>query len=186
MDSYSIFLFLHIVGVLGFFVSLGLEWTGLRQLRNTLMPEQVRVWMGILKSTRGVGFVSMLTTVITGIYMILTDWGLVSWITVTIGALILVILLSMALTGPRMAAIGQVLATEKGTLSKTFQSATNHPLLWISIQTRVAIALGIVFLKTTKPGLTGSLLVIGIAIVLGIATSLYLPKHEQAHEGLAD
>ncbi len=29
MDDYSIALFLHIVGALGFFVALGLEWTGL-------------------------------------------------------------------------------------------------------------------------------------------------------------
>ena len=29
MDAYSIVLFVHIVGVLGLFVALGLEWTGL-------------------------------------------------------------------------------------------------------------------------------------------------------------
>ena len=33
MNYYSIALFLHVVGALGFFVVLGLEWTSLRQLR---------------------------------------------------------------------------------------------------------------------------------------------------------
>jgi len=186
MDAYSIVLFVHIVGVLGLFVALGLEWTGLRQIRNATVPEQVRSWMGVLKSTRGAGFASMLTTVITGIYMILADTGLVPWIYISILSLVLVILLSVVLTGPRMVAIGQALAMGKGTLSSTFYSSANHPLLLISIQTRIAIALGIVFLKITKPELAGSLLTIGVAIVLGIATSLHLPQHEQAHEGSAD
>jgi hypothetical protein len=186
MDAYTIVLYLHIVGVLGLFVALGLEWTGLRQIRSALVPEQVHAWMGVLKSTRGVGFASMLTTVITGTYMILADTGLVPWIYISILALLLVILLSVVLTGPRMVAIGQALVMGKGTLSSTFYSAVNQPLLWISIQTRIALALGIVFLKITKPELAGSLVTVGVAIVLGIATSLYLPQRVKAHEESAD
>jgi len=186
MNANSLALFLHIVGVLGLFVALGLERTGLRQIRSALVPEQVRAWMGILKSARGMGFASMLTTVITGIYMILTDTGLVPWIYVSILALVMVILLSVVLTGPRMVAIGQALATGKGTLSSSFRSFANHPLLWVSIQTRIALALGIVFLKITKPELAGSLVTIGVAVVLGLASTLHLPLRERAQEGSAD
>ena len=39
MNDYSIALFLHIVGALGFFVALGLEWTGLRQIRSAMTLE---------------------------------------------------------------------------------------------------------------------------------------------------
>jgi len=186
MNDYSIALFLHIVGALGFFVALGLEWTGLGQIRSAMTPEQIHGWMGVLKSVRKVGFASMLTTVITGFYMMVTDWGGVAWIFVSLGALVLVIVLSVVLTGPRMAAIGQALATEKVPVSQTFHSLANHPLLWISIQTRAAIALGIVFLKTAKPDLGGSLLTIGVAIVLGLASSLHMPRRERAQEGSAD
>lgn len=186
MNGYSITLFLHIVGVLGFFVALGLEWTGLWQIRRAMTPEQVRPWMGILKSVRKVGFVSMLATVITGIYIVVTDWGGEAWISVTVGSLVLVIALAQVLTAPRMAAVGRTLATEKGTFSKTFHSLANHPLLSISIQTRVAIALGIVFLKIVKPDLGGSLLTIGVAIVLGLASALSMPRRERAREGSAD
>jgi len=186
MDDYSIALFLHIVGAVGLFVALGLEWTGLRQIWSAMTPEQVRGWMGILKSVRRLGFASMLTAVVSGIYMMVTDWGGVAWIYVSLAALVLVIVLSVALTGPRMAVIGQALATEKVPLSQTFHSLANHPLLWISIQTRVAIALGIVFLKTTKPDLGGSLITIGVAIVLGIATALPMPRRERAQAGSAD
>jgi hypothetical protein len=186
MNDYSIALFLHIVGALGFFIALGLEWTGLRQIRNAMIPEQVRAWMGVFKSLLKVGFVSMLTTVITGIYMLLRYWGSEAWIIVTVGSLVLVIALSQALTRPRMAAIGRTLATEKGPLSQTFHSLTNEPFLWISIQTRAAIALGIVFLKIAKPDIAGSLLAIGVATVLGLASALPALRREQAQEGPAN
>ena len=185
MNAYSIALFLHIVGAMGMFVALGLEWTGLWQIRSAMTPQQVRGWMGILKSVRKVGFASMLTTVISGIYMMVTVWGGVAWIDVSLGALVLVIVLSVALTGPRMAAIGQALATEKVPLSQTFHSLANHPLLWISIQTRVAIALGIVFLKTAKPDLGGSLITIGVAIVAGVVSALPMSRRERAQESPA-
>jgi len=183
---YSIALFLHIAGALGFFAALGLEWTGLWQIRSAATLGQIREWMGILKSVRKVGFASMLTTAITGIYMMVTDWGGVAWIIAAMGSLVLVIALSLALTGPRMAAIGRALTTEKGSFSGSYHRLANHPLLWVSIQTRVAIALGIVFLKAVKPDLGGSLLTISVAIVLGVASALPMPRRERAQEGSAD
>jgi hypothetical protein len=186
MNDYSITLFLHIVGALGFFVALGLEWTGLSQIRSAMTLDQVRAWMGILKNVRKVGFVSMATTVVTGVYLMLTAWGGEAWIIVTVGALVLVIALAQVVTAPRMAAVGQALVMGKGSLSKTFYGLANHPLLSASIQTQMAIALGIVFLKIAKPDLGGSLLTIGVAIVLGLASSLYMPRRERVQAKPAD
>lgn len=183
MSTDSIALFLHLAGALGIFMTLGLEWTGLGQIRSAVAPVQVRAWMGILKKARGVGFASMLTTVITGMYMVLSYFGGVPWVLVTMGALVLVIVLSVALTGPRMAAIGKALGAEKGAATEAVHTLANHPLLWISIQTRVAIALGIVFLKVAKPDLGGSLLTIAVAVLLGVASTLPIPRRERAQEG---
>jgi hypothetical protein len=185
MNVYSLALFLHITGALGLFAALSLEWTGLWQIRSSTVPEQVRAWMGIFKNTRKVGFVSMLATILTGVYMMLKVGGGAAWIIVTVGALVLIIVLSLALTGPRMGAIGRALAVEKRPVSPAFQRLANHPLLWISIQTRVAITLGIVFLKIAHPDLVGSLLTIGAAIVLGLASTLPVLRHERAQESLA-
>ncbi len=106
MNYYSIALFLHVVGALGFFVALGLEWTGLWQIRRATTSEQIRAWMGISKSARSLGIASMLAILISGFYMMATAWGSVAWIIVALGALVLLVVLTMALTGPRMAAIG--------------------------------------------------------------------------------
>ena len=186
MSSFAIALFLHIVGALGFFVALSLEWTALRQVRSATLAEQVRPWMGILKSTNKVGFPTMLTTVITGFYMVLNGLGWVPWILVVIGALVLLIVLSVALTKPRMMAIGQALTKEKGPVSQSFHNLINNPILWISIQTRVAVALGIIFLKIANPDFVGSLLTIGAAIILGIASTLPMFRPVRAHAASAD
>ncbi len=186
MNVYSFVLFVHITGALGIFAALGLEWTGLRQLRSSTVPEQVRAWMGIFKNTRQVGFAAMLATVLTGVYLMLKAWGGAPWIIATIGALVLIIALSLALTGPRMVTIGRAMAAGTRPGSPAFHQLANHPLLYISIQTRVAIALGIVFLKIAQPDFVGSLLTIGAAIVLGLASALPVLRREQAQERLAN
>jgi hypothetical protein len=104
---------------------------------------------------------------------------------VVLGTIILLVMLAVALTGPRMVAIGRALTTEKGTVSPTLHPLLHDLLLWISIQTRVALAPGIVYLMTVKPNLSGSLLAIGVAAVLGLAVALPMPRCERAQEGLA-
>jgi hypothetical protein len=128
----------------------------------------------------------MLTTVLTGIYMVLNVWGWLPWILVVLGALVLAIVFSVVLTAPRMSTIGHALATEKRPVSQTFHSLVNDPILWISIHTRVAIVLGIVFLKIAKPDLGGSLFTMGLAIALGLASALPMSRPGRVQEEPAD
>ncbi len=186
MSSYSIALFLHVVGALGFSVVLGFEWIGLSQLRKALLPEEVRTILRIIKTTDRLGMVSMPTIIITGIYMMLTVWGWAAWIVVVLAALVLEIVLFVGLSVPRMATIEKVQATEVGPVSQTFRNLVSDPVLWVSNQTRFAIILAIVFLKFAKPDLTGSLLTISIAIVLGLVSALPVLRRVQAQEGPAD
>ena len=186
MNIFSIALFLHIVGALGVSVALGLEWIGLSQIRMATVPDEIRAILRVVKSTTRFGFISMLTTVITGFYMVLTGVGWVAWILVVLGALILLIVLTRALTAPRMTVIGRALSAEKGPVSQSFHGLLNDPILWISIQTRVALVLGIIFLKIATPDLGGSLLTIGIAIVFGVVSALPVARRERAQAGSAD
>lgn len=186
MNIFSIALFLHIVGALGVSVALGLEWLGLSQIRKTTVPDEIRAILRAVKSTTRFGFISMLSTVITGIYMVLAGVGWVPWILVVIGAFILAMVIARALTAPRMAAIGRALATEKGSVSQSFHNLSNDPILLVSVQTRVAIVLGIIFLKIATPGLSGSLLTIGAAIVLGLVSALPVLRRVQVHETSTD
>lgn len=186
MSIYSFVLFLHIAGALGSFVTLGLEWTSLHQIRNALTLEQVRAWISIFNGTRRLGMTSMLIIVTTGFHLMVSAWGSVDWIIVTFGAMVLMVVLINTLTRPRTITIGRAVTAEKGPVSPTLQSLTNDPLLWISIQTRLAISLGIVFLMTVKPSLGGSLLTIGMAIVIGLVSSLPRIRRKYVQERPAD
>jgi hypothetical protein len=185
MSNYSIALFLHVVGALGFFLVLGLEWIGLSQLRRARLSEEASAILATVKSADHLGFIAMPTTIVSGIYMLLTVWGWVPWIVVVLGALVLEIVLFVALAKPRTATIEQAVAAETELVSQTFHDLVNDPILWISIKTRVAIVLGIVFLKIAKPDLGGSLVTIGIAVVLGIASALPVLRHERMQAGSA-
>jgi hypothetical protein len=183
MNDYSIALFLHVVGALGFFMALGLEWTSLCQIRNAKASEQIRLLMRVSNSAHRLGMVSMLTILITGFYLMAIAWGAGGSSQLS---LVLVIVLGMALTGPRMTDIVRALGNEKGPVSPNLHALANHPFLWISVQTRVAIALGMVFLMTVKPGWGGSLLTIAIAVILGLASALSILRRVRVQEGQAD
>lgn len=48
MNAYLLSRYLHVVGALGLFVALGLDWAGLAQLRRARTAEQVREWARVL------------------------------------------------------------------------------------------------------------------------------------------
>ncbi|MBI1878940.1 MAG: hypothetical protein HYR94_12105 [Chloroflexi bacterium] len=172
MTFYSFALFLHIVGALGLFIALGLEWTSLWYLRRATTAEQVNQWLLVFALLRRIYPISWAAILLPGFYMTATVWGRAAWIGIAFAAIFLLPILGAVISGRRMAAIGPAVATERGSVSPGLRQRLRDPLLWASIQTRVAIALGIVFLMTVKPGLGGALLTIGLAVVLGFASAL--------------
>jgi hypothetical protein len=172
MTPYSIALFLHIVGALGFFAVLGLEWMSLRQLRRSTTVEQVREWLGISTSVGRAAMISMLLLFASGVYMTATVWGGVAWVLVTLATLVILGVIATRLIGGRMTAIRESIAKETGSLSAALYQRLHHPALWIAIQIRVSIALGIVFLMTIKPDLVGSIITIAVAAVFGLISAL--------------
>lgn len=172
ISLYTIALFLHIVGALGLFVALGLEWASLSYLRRAATVEQARDWLSIFNAQRRIYPISWLAILIPGFYMAATAWGGVAWIGIALGAVVLLVVLGAALTGRRMAPIGRSVAAESGSISTPLRQRLADPLLWASLRIRTAIALGIVFLMTVKPDLLGSLITMGMACVLGLAFSL--------------
>jgi len=80
MSLYYAALFLHIVGALGLFAALALEWAGLSNLRRARTGGQFRDWAGLLQGLRRVGGPSGLTLIVTGIYLTVTRWGPQPWI----------------------------------------------------------------------------------------------------------
>ncbi len=182
MNVYTIALFLHVVGALGLFIALGLQWTSLRQIQGATTSEQIRESMRMYKGVGRFGMASMLMVLVFGIYMAVVAWRGAAWTAVALGSVVLIIIIMNVLSRPRIAAIERTLTTEKGPLSPALHNLANDSRLWISMETRIAIALGIIFLMTAKPNMVGSLLTIGVAIVLGLALSLPMVRRKRAQE----
>jgi hypothetical protein len=173
MNFYTLALFFHIVGALGLFVSLGLEWTSLHRLRLATTAEQVREWLRVVTGASRVGGASMVLILVAGFTLMALAGISAAWVIVAFWTFVLLAILRAALTGPRLTAVRRAVTAEQGLVSTSLSQRLHHPLLWLSIQTRLALALGIVFLMTVKPELSGALLTVGGATVLGVVSAVF-------------
>ena len=125
--------------------------------------------MGPLAWLRGLYPLSMATLLVSGLYMAVTAWGHQWWAAVGLLGMLTLPAIGRALDGGRSRAVAEEAARERGPLSAALRLRLREPRLWISIQLRTAIALGVVFLMSVKPGLAGSVATVGVAAVAGLA-----------------
>jgi hypothetical protein len=180
----TVALYLHILGAMGLVVALGLEWVVVARLRTAETAEQARTWLGLTAVQRRLGPAALAAILIPGLYLAATGWGGAGWIVVGLAALLLIAAFG-AFNGIRLAAIGPALAAETGDLSPERAEQLRDPRFVVSMHARVAIVLGVVFLMTAKPDLLGSLLVVGGALVLGVASALPAWVRQRARETYA-
>ena len=179
MSIYTIVLFVHIIGAIGYFLSIGSWLFILVRLRRAQRVEEVRALMHVNDLSGPFGDGSGLVLLIAGFYLALSAWSLLTnWILVALISLILILLTNGVLIGPRRRALVKQLkrSAPEGEISLALSQHINDPVLWATSQTTAALLLGIVFLMTTKPDLGGSLIVITVALVLGLLSSLLVSR----------
>ena len=179
MNYYVVAKLVHIIGALGFFIALGVEWFSVWTAVHAKTSEQVRERLYISTIARKFGPLSMLAILLSGFTMMAIARIGSPWLIVAFGALLVMVGLGLALTAPRMKAIGQALTSEHGPLSSTLHRLLHDSQLWFSLRMRLSLALGIVFLMTVKPDLAGSLITMGTVILLGLASSLPARSRQQ-------
>jgi len=172
MSAYSIALFLHLVGVLTLFAGIGLEQTGLRQLRNAASLAQVREWMTVLRRLRRFDGPAALTILVSGGYLATHGAGHHAWVAAGILGMVLMAVLGAGVGRPRMLAIARALPATDGPVSPSLRTLIENPVLRATAATRAALALGVVFVMVVKPEALGVVIVFAIALTLGVATAL--------------
>lgn len=200
MSWYTVALFAHIVGVLTLFITMALQWLITLRLRGARSIAQVREWIGLTKGVNRLVPVSGVLILGAGIYMTAIAWSmLTTWVDVSLGAMGIMMIFSMGVVGRRLKAIERATAeatqAREGsqdtpasitdTLPAALQARLDDRALWVSMQMTVAVALGIVFLMTTKPGLTFSLVVVVVSIALGAAVGATTARRRQAPQASA-
>src|SRR6266487_992923 len=79
MDYYPLALYLHIVGAMGLFVVLALEWLAVSRLRRARARDEARSWMSIMAPLRWVALISMVVVLLPGVFMAGTRWNMPGW-----------------------------------------------------------------------------------------------------------
>ncbi len=189
MSLYTVILFLHIVGAIGYFLGIGLWLFILLSWRGTQCVEQVRSLLHLNDMSAPFAAASAVLLLGTGLYLALTAWSLLtSWILVALISLLMVPT-SAALIAPRRIAIVKQMAREApgGELSGTLEQHLDDPVLATACTTVLVLLLGLVFLITTKPNLAGSLIVMVVALLLGLAAGALVSRMRRTPElGMVD
>ncbi|HKW11716.1 MAG TPA: hypothetical protein VJO33_15120, partial [Gemmatimonadaceae bacterium] len=98
MSTYGVVVFLHIVGALGLFVGIGLEQVSLARLREVGTTNQARDWLAVLGGLRRIDAPSGLILLATGFFMVVARWQGQAWIGLAIIGMVLMAVLSIAVT----------------------------------------------------------------------------------------
>lgn len=177
MNLYTLLLFAHILGVVGLFIGMGLQWVSVLRLRRARTTGQAREWVGLARGAGRLGPITGVLVLGAGIAMMVMRWELTTpWIMVSLLAIVLMMVASMGVTARQTKAIGRALAQESGgadgPLAPELNRLTHNPALWVATQLAGGLALGVVFMMTVKPDLVGSLLTLAVTLALGGAAGV--------------
>ncbi len=190
MSIYNIVLFVHVIGVIGYCLGIGMLLFVLVGLRQAQHVEQVRALIHLNDLSGPFSGISALLLLGAGLYLALTAWSLLtSWILVALISLLLMVPTSAALIAPRRSAIVKQLerSAPGGELSEALERHLDDPVLATVCTTVAALLLGLVFLMTTKPNLVGSLIVMVVALLLGLAAGVLISRMRRVPEpGMVD
>jgi hypothetical protein len=174
MNLYHIALFLHVSGVIGIWITLGIWLFGLATLRRAQRVEQVRALAWLIVVASPWMLINLALLGVAGFYMALSVWGLrTDWIAVSLGSMLLIAPIGAFVLDRRMHTIlDQAREAADGPLPSALAARVRDPLLATGAQTMAAVLLGNVFLMTTKPIFMVAILVMGGALLLGVLSGL--------------
>jgi hypothetical protein len=179
MAFYPYALFVHIVGVLGLFIGLGLELVCVLQLRRARSVEQLREWVSLESVIAKLMPITTLLLLLGGLYMVIVSWGWkTGWIDVSLALVIALSVLGPTVNGRRLHAIAA--NASAGPVSPSLLSKLQDRVLWASVFINVATGLGIVALMTLKPDWIGAIAIIVVAAILGLVAGLSLARTSPA------
>ncbi len=181
MDWYQLVLFVHILGVLGLFMALGVELASMLGARRAHTIEAVRVWSSARGPLAIMFPVTSLLILCAGLAMTLDVWGWGhAWIDLSLALLILLSVMGARVNGTHAKRIAErAAALGHGPIPLDLKNALNDPIHWTAVSSMVTLALGIVFLMVEKPGWLGSVVTLVIGLLVGVILAQVLVRSGQ-------
>jgi hypothetical protein len=172
MTIYTVILFLHLLGALFLFMAFAVEWVIQGRVRSCATLDQAKPWLMAGRVVPLLGALGGIGVFIPGLYLAEHEslWA-DAWIQAAMTAAIVIAVLGMAFTGPRMRALGK-LAMAGGQAAAEASKRLRDPLVFYSLRIRAALGLGVLFLMAAKPALMPTLVTMGVALALGIVAGV--------------
>jgi hypothetical protein len=170
MNPYEIGLFVHFLGMVGLFVGYGLEWVASSLLRRATTTNQTRSWLGIYRLSLPISGPGLLLLILSGGYLASTTGGMKQgWISAALLGIVFALGIGFVFILPKMKALRAALPQDDAPLSEGGKARVQDPMILTLVRVRSMLALGIVYIMTTKPeALATSLFILLGAIVMGM------------------
>jgi hypothetical protein len=167
---YKIVLFLHIFGVVLMFAAVGITISTMLAMLLSKETKTLRIWSAWAVKMDGLLPVSVIFVLLPGLYLVFSTWGWkIAWVNTS-----LITLLAMTFAGPiinlrRLKAILNLANSEsQPTPSSELLAKVRDRVLWNTVSIMCMLLVGIIYLMTVKPGMSGSFVTLGISIILGL------------------
>lgn len=174
MTTYTLVLFVHILGAIVAFIGVGVWLVVAISVRWARQVAEVRALTRLAVRMGNVAVVGVVLIAAAGLYMAWTTWRWeTAWIDVATVSFLLLAPFGALVLDPRIRALAEASnVAPDGPLPTTLTAQTRHPLLLFGLNTYVGVLFGVVFLMTTKPALGAALLTMGLALALGALSAV--------------
>lgn len=179
MNGYGIVLFLHLAALLAAIGTAGVAHFAEARLAAADTVGAARPWATLLNRVAPVFPLALLVLLASGAYLVHREWSWsLGWIEAGLVGVTLLLANGAGVVGRRIRALRAVLgAADDGPLSGELAQLTRRHIGGLASWANTGLAVGIVFVMATKPGLAGSVVSLAVAATLGILVAFRLRRH---------
>jgi hypothetical protein len=177
MRLYAIAMFVHVLGLIAVFAGFAIQQRAGLRLRQAARFEEARPWAEMLVVTRSMIPSGALMLLASGGYLSARMWpNLPAWVLVAIVAVLFLGTASLAVIGPRFAAIGRSVSVGEGSLSVAATQTIARADTWATLSAANGAALGTIWLMTARPALLEAVLVVLLPAIIGAIVGIKVAK----------
>jgi hypothetical protein len=178
MHGYRLVLFLHLCALLGAIGTSALVHFAEFQLRTAASVAAVGTWASLIEKGAKVFPVALLVLLGSGAYLVGGGWTWGSgWVDAGLVGVGVLFVVGAGVVGGRSRALRRELAnTADGAVTAPLARIAREHVGGVASWTNTGVALGIVFVMTTKPALAGSLVALAVAAGPGALVALCLRR----------
>jgi hypothetical protein len=170
MALYRIYVFLHVLGVMGWVLALGVEAAALFELARASDLERQREALALFRRNRILGPLAALLVLGPGIYMAQTAWSPhPAWVGAGYLTFILVFSIGAVVTGRGVLRLERAVRAATETTRAIEARLTG---LRISLGARIGLLLGATYAMVVKPQAAAAVAAVVIGLALGLLAAL--------------